>query len=379
MEHTTPKKINIFFFKYLITISNNLDYDNSDKITQLYDIIDSKTKDQIRTIFNVSDWKRIVYIFNNVKFMPYTIFQQLSSYDTLYIYSINGKYLRNIYSIKPIDPQSYIDFCDKVSNCILSEFNKSSKYDLLLFLIDYDKKLPIEGDIGVENVNSGATMHKGLDNIPLIKLYRKEEYHKVLIHEIVHTTEMENIYNEKDAQIFKKCGVYHTEINEILFGEAITEAIAQYINCLICGKSISDEVDHSLIQSAKVLQYYGINKIDQIINNKVKITQGTAVFEYYVLRGILIYLWAKNGNNHTFYDYMKSNNICQIVYNVILNDIEWKNRMDKLLSNKIDDNSLRMASVSYVNQKGGNLYYEKYKKYKQKYFDLKDIYNLKNQ
>ena len=54
-------------------------------------------------------------------------------------------------------------------------------------------------------------------------------------------------------------------------------------------KMLSLEISFILFQAAKVLNYYGFEKIDDLINSDKFINQNTSVFSYYIIKASILY------------------------------------------------------------------------------------------
>ena len=207
---------------------------------------------------------------------------------------------------------------------------KITYYDL-----DDKKKFPAKKNValGKNECNSALTFvdhHKNGDII----IYRREEMIKVLIHEMIHSNLIDNKIKFSD-----KSGIFCVNY-EILLNEAYTETLATIINifytieyllnakrrstrCLIgnvAGKSIEKhrglsqfkcspvynasskrelnemfkkELEYSTYICSKILTYYNISSINDIIKKDGKcgkiFPQETNVFAYYLLKNILLH------------------------------------------------------------------------------------------
>ena len=167
---------------------------------------------------------------------------------------------------------------------------KITYYDL-----DDKKKFPINKDValGKNECNSALTFvdhHKNGDII----IYRREEMIKVLIHEMIHS----NLIDDK-IKFSDKSGIFCVNY-EILLNEAYTETLATIINLSYNALSkrelnemFKKELDYSTYICSKILTYYNISSINDIIKKDGKcgkiFPQETNVFSYYLLKNILLH------------------------------------------------------------------------------------------
>ncbi len=195
--------------------------------------------------------------------------------------------------------------------CILlfkSLFNRPEKYKqkVTFYPTSLPKLLPKTINklcLGPHECNSGLTFvstsedHNEIDNGDII-LFRKEEHIKVLIHEMIHSNfrDLLLIHNQSgNKEITNKiCTDY-----DILLNESYTEFIATILNIFYIGvknkkklKEINDmlkrEIEYSIKVANKILRFYGINNIDDIlkVNNfcKKHLSQKTNVISYYLFK-----------------------------------------------------------------------------------------------
>ena len=197
--------------------------------------------------------------------------------------------------------------------------------------------------LGPEHVNSGFTLHDSH-----IVIYRKEEAHKVLIHELVHYFELDfsyysclpeicnNITNDFDVitdqnfiNIFEAYTdfiaiIYNLILNSILFQVSFYDLIdieIYYQKCLITKilKKFSmthickdlNLSDNKLIQKSNVLSYYFI-KYPLISNYKIildKYKLGTAWNEYKILEFYNFTLYHLRKKKNLLYKNLMNNSL----------------------------------------------------------------------
>jgi len=279
---------------------------------------------------------------------------------------------------------------------------ENNNIDILIYGSCAEKLFPKNNNHAIDEnyVNSGDTTFSPIFNNFFIRLYRSEELIKVLIHEIIHTTGYDMISGSAPQHDFK---VFNTKTNSnrLLLNETITETLAEFINCVLYSiihnqefnETLETEIHFGLIQTVKILNYFGFNSIDDFIkkyqNDKRKILQHTSVFEYHILKTILLYKFDE------FIKIIKnkgtSSNIMKLIVNTMNLDMNYKNKIDNIFKNlneldKMTRETFRMTKIEIYNvnniptknnMNGGNYidYKKKYYKYKNKYFDIKLLLN----
>lgn len=210
-------------------------------------------------------------------------------------------------------------------------------------------------------INSGLT-YINVSEYGEITLFRKEEILKVLIHELIHSNLIDkNIIFSNLSTSYNNmfCVNYN-----ILLNEAFTETIANILNIIfinimhqdsnidMLNDMFKNEVKYSIYIYSKIMDYYKINNIKDIIKNKdgkcIKIfPQKTNVFSYYFLKSILLLKHISFGNilnnlNSKFE--LKNDDIMNII-ELINNNIELLNKYKYNIKDK--NKSLRLTLYEY--------------------------------
>ena len=139
----------------------------------------------------------------------------------------------------------------------------------------------------VENVNSGVSFPYSNENETNIVIYRKEEFYKVLTHEMLHLYHIIPEEKELEAKIIE---TYPNLLNTININETFVELNAMLINIKIIsrltGKSekelLKKECNWSRNQYDNILKFFDIKTLDDV-NEKFK-EKGTHAFSYYILK-----------------------------------------------------------------------------------------------
>lgn len=238
----------------------------------------------------------------------------------------------------------------------LNEFFNREKGQKIVILPTKCKKEfnLIKGEVlGPKNCNSGFTV---FDNENTIYLIRLEEIIKVLIHEMLHANECERDFKIKNSRL--------------LFFESYVEFLALSLNIIFYMlkrdiqysefKNLIDrECFYSTIKMKQILDYYDIKNTNILLDKGF--SQKTAVFEYYIIKTIMLYKYDKffnlidnklkvkkdNINNHVDI-YLE--NIFKILssprFNYIINKITNSTITEYLDKYQIPLNSLRMTSIT---------------------------------
>ena len=242
-------------------------------------------------------------------------------------------------------------------------FNRTYENQMLVFFETLLKKnLPKKKSsktqnimsLGPNEINSGLTYVENIHNGKIV-LFRKEEILKVLIHELIHSNRIDNILIKNNLNIDLNklfCSNYN-----ILLHEAVTETLATiihtfYINILLLNKSLDKsimyEIYYSNYISSKIMNYYKITSIKDIIKNNnicnTEFSQETNIFSYYILKNILLKNMMEFGNillrNSVKGSYSIINDNCYKDITILI-----KNKIQdfKIIYGGLSDSSLRMV------------------------------------
>uniref|UniRef100_A0A6C0EIV0 Uncharacterized protein n=1 Tax=viral metagenome TaxID=1070528 RepID=A0A6C0EIV0_9ZZZZ len=205
------------------------------------------------------------------------------------------------------------------------------------FLSNIKKQIGLNDFLGRDEVNSGLTSF-GLENTILI--YRAEEIEKVLLHELVHALNIDNLLMRELDSIDKKikCNFNINNKNDINFFEAYTESIA-FITNIISNSILSginykilleNELRFLILQCSKILNFYNVKNIDKFFckqccfGSNIKWTEKSSILSYYFLKlgsvyninhFINTYMFSKTIHNNTYYEFIINNfNNIEFIY-----------------------------------------------------------------
>jgi len=251
--------------------------------------------------------------------------------------------LKNIKS-SLLEALTIVKFCT-----IYSNLKSMKSLDIYLYLTDKEKKLPNNPVLvlGPNNCNSAVTFacaEKGK-----LMIYRKEEWKKVLIHELFHSLCLDFSGIKYDSLRTKIKKLFDVQ-SDFEISESYSEFWAVILNsCFISFKLLDkpDDIDNfllfadfciqlerifSLFQMIKVLHFMGLRyenlfKADTISTSfrKILYKEDTNVLAYYIIKTILLFYnddflkWCLINNNNIlkfdkmpqnlnkFYDFIREN------------------------------------------------------------------------
>jgi len=173
----------------------------------------------------------------------------------------------------------------------------NNKYKIKLIYFDTPlTKIINKSDnfLSSQNVNSGSSS----SNI-FIMIWRREEFTKVLIHELIHYLDLDVKYDDSFNNIINyQLGNLNFPV---IINETITEIQAQLLHTIfisfIKGKTFNKSFDYfktlynyeliySLYQFSKIMNFYSIKEFNEK-NLTEKFNQTSNVFSYYILKSIL--------------------------------------------------------------------------------------------
>lgn len=215
------------------------------------------------------------------------------------IYKIKNKLINlNYYSKKNID----VSVLNKLIKRIVFMMTISNTYiniNIDIYDTPFKKKFNCNdskkcGDLHTNNVNSGLNYSNN------IIIFRKEEYKKLLLHELIHALDLDNKYEtmKQNKEIFE---TFNINSNNLLINESYVETWAIILN-VYCTQyelnknsfknfkiNLQKELAHSLIQCAKLLIYYNIDDYNKLYNSHKKsiyYKDSVNTFSYHIIKTI---------------------------------------------------------------------------------------------
>lgn len=170
--------------------------------------------------------------------------------------------------------------------------NKRHVITILYKESNIKKKLPLKTEcLTKDHINSGLCYVNSKDDDLNIVIFRRDEFFKVLIHELIHLYHIVPFSQYIDDQynmLFE-----HININ---MNEAIVELNALLLNCIIISnhfefnlsKLINDEYWWSLCQVKRLLYHFEISSFNELYTTH-KWKETTHAFSYIVVKSLLLH------------------------------------------------------------------------------------------
>tara|TARA_B100001057_G_scaffold483049_1_gene559281 strand:+ start:570 stop:1745 length:1176 start_codon:yes stop_codon:yes gene_type:complete len=202
----------------------------------------------------------------------------------------------------------------------------SKQLTIHLFMSQSIKLLPNKEQeyLSEGNANSAFTFTCRVNNN--IHIFREEEWFKVFIHETFHNfnldfSKYDNSYSDHfikqlflintDFRLYESyCEFWATILNCVYYAndKAVAKTNISFKNTL--RNCINNEIQHSLFQCVKILNYYGMKYQDLYENNSqasfartYKYKENTPILSYFVIKTVLLFhynsfiSWCNNNNN----------------------------------------------------------------------------------
>jgi hypothetical protein len=218
---------------------------------------------------------------------------------------INGIFKLNVYSDKFLDNTIYKDIICKWLKYFYEKYSLNEKITLYIGLFDNKRlftKDILENDyIPKEQVNGGVTYKYSSKNKIEVYIYRKEEFERLLVHELIHAFNLDISYMNFNKNIFG--GFFSENINDKFrklfiddifklkskditlypyFFEIYTQSFTIYLMCKINKLNIEDFRKHLMPICCKIIDYH--NKIGYY-------KEKTSVLSYYFGVNYLLCNW----------------------------------------------------------------------------------------
>ena len=200
---------------------------------------------------------------------------------------------------------------DKIARTILllPKFNinriKDNKVEVNIYLSSAKKKCQSKNVkiLGANNINSGVTVFKFSEMLPIITtVYRSEEMHKLLIHELVHNYRYDFEFMDFNLKISDFLNI--SRDTKLTPNESYTEIVTVILNTAVESYNFKDasnydlfkvmleyEAQFSLLQCARILKFYDFTSADdffQKYDNRNRFKQNTNVFSYFFIKTALL-------------------------------------------------------------------------------------------
>jgi hypothetical protein len=261
--------------------------------------IDKNIMSEICYTFSMYEREIKVYFFTEQELSTISI----KIYNNYIIFIAMWLYMLNLYSSK---------------KCVKS-------LTIYLYLTSLEKHLP-ENNIHILNeINANTAFTTTCPINSEIVIYRKEEWFKVFIHETFHNFGLD--FSSMNDNTFNKCILNIFKVNSQVNGyESYCEFWAEIINVIFCSyllcndnldtflkyfnTYINYEIQYSLLQMVKILDYMGLKYRDLYAETKHSellrenlYKENTNILSYYIIKCILL------NNYQNFFMWCHSNNV----------------------------------------------------------------------
>jgi len=188
-----------------------------------------------------------------------------------------------------MDKKTKIHLCKSLYRAYLTAklYDIKKSFNYYLILNPSKRKLPKKNiQIDVKNINGGFTYINGND----IYILRKEDYDKVMLHELIHHNDLINNTKWRMSNINKLKELCNIGKETILIpNEAIVETYACIINTIFYSIEykknfkllLKDDRDHNLLLSHKILKKQGKNKWNENTHSYCYIILKTIFYIYF--------------------------------------------------------------------------------------------------
>lgn len=301
-------------------------------------------------------------LFNNNQFLSEEIKIFILNNINYHYQLIKNNYNINIYS----ENQEEDDYLNSILDVIqyIQHIAKNSKnVEVYIYLTPFKKKFN-KNIYNHENINTGST------NRQYIILWRREEIHKVLIHELIHFYNMDlnddSIIAEKLLKKINMCPSCIIRPNEA-YTELCAIILYTYWFCCINNKESYDnfvkclnlQLKFNLIQCSKIIKSFEcFDNLEDIFDNSKNcyIIQSTNMVSYYIIKTALLFNFNETYNvlfqeicNSSFIFYSNEDNYLNF-YRLIIKSLKNKkffNIINNLMEKNLNyfDNRLTMSIV----------------------------------
>lgn len=315
----TKDEINVFTNRY------------SDKISSFVEYLLKKNKSE-KLSYLIHKYSTLIIS----KFVPIDIqtnILKLTKYITFSVHIDNNILYFKIFYENQIDNKELLLIIINALFTIYIYDKHDITIYITIFLTNNKKKFPKTYNfLGSLEINSGLTSFEKKNHICI---FRKEELHKLIIHEMIHALELDmNIFMNPNIQFLedKLIKKFNINVNQLKLNESYTESCTLIIHSLIVSvlsfisidKVIKNEIKFSITQCSNILYFFNISP-NVFRKKNIDLSnwnEKTAVLSYYFFKLVNIYnieefitLYMFNFNmDMSNYIYFLENNIKKIEF-----------------------------------------------------------------
>jgi len=310
--------------------------------------------------FNININNKILQemLYNN-NYISLDVIDFAESNDLIYHRYTSDNITLNIFFVDTLTINiDYILLLTHVINNLSFIKNKTkNKLVTINILLSPNKKVLYDktNNLADSNILTQFNVNSGMSFADQVYVWRQEEVYKVLVHELIHNFDLDDKTNTNYKHNFN---INQPEINT---NEAYVEVFAEIINCVFINyvlyKNMKDfekyiiiEINYSAFQTAKILNFFKIKSLEDILNknlNKNIMNQTSNVFSYYIIKAALL-LNILNSNTSSFINLIEESlknkdfSNCVNRYLEILNNTK-TNKDEEIFNN------LRMTCLEIIN------------------------------
>jgi len=248
-----------------------------------------------KILFDPIPERQLLHSIYNNQFVCIDIHQEIETTDIIHEkYIIDDKHNIDLFLFE--HSKIYPDM-EKVAKIITVIKTLAKKdYNVNLIIIFSEQKKIIQNNTEIlccNHINSGST-----HPTQIITCFRREEFYKVLTHELIHYYELDfhftsNYYKKLEAIL---------DVPDIIGIDRLNESYTESLTILIMScfmyyynkfdepikYYINKEIIFSLFQFAKILKLFGASKFDDYLDKKIIIKQHTSVRSYFFIKTFLL-------------------------------------------------------------------------------------------
>lgn len=202
----------------------------------------------------------------------------------------------------------------RLMNISLNRRNRrNNRVNIVVFDTQIRKALPETGKcIESVHVNSGYCYMASREDETNIVIYRRQEFCKVLVHELIHFFDLIPVSNRLQTYYNIKFSSLKNTLN---VNEAFVELEALLIHCKVLahkqGKELYAVIEEEYLFSAnevkKILKQQNTD-IHRILNDSFEWNENTNAFAYFVLKHILLHTYLNKSSKSLINDLKETTN-----------------------------------------------------------------------
>ena len=234
--------------------------------------------------------------------------------------------------------------------------------DIFIYLTPFKKMAPASYDsiLGSAEINTGYSS-VGCKNDTQIIIYRKEEWFKVLIHELLHNLYLDFATYNIDESIKELYKLFKLNIKYNI-NETYVETWARIINIVITSKIKSynynkySETFKFLLNQEIIFSLQQARTILKFVNYSFNYTENTSAYAYYVFTSALLYNYIdflnwNYSNNINIFNFKKTKKNIKLFTELIIYSFKkssYQRLLTSIYNNNNNNNSLRMSRLDYL-------------------------------